>query len=132
VSVQDRPTAPELLDAVRQFIATELLPTVTDPRLRFRTLIAANLLDMLGRELALEPTLLAAEHARLAALLGKSQPAPAEPGALAAAVAELQQTLCQLIRAGRAPQGSLAALTENVRGKLAISNPRYLADFEPI
>jgi hypothetical protein len=130
--VQDRPTAQELLDAVREFIATELLPTVTDPRLRFRTLIAANLLDMGGRELALEPTLLAAEHARLAALLGEAQPAPAEPRALAAAVADLQRALCQLIRAGRAPQGCLFALQENVRRKLAIANPRYMADFEPI
>ncbi|MDD3651356.1 DUF6285 domain-containing protein [Immundisolibacter sp.] len=130
--MQDRPSAQELLDAVRLFLATELLPTVSDPRLRFRTLIAANLLDMLRRELALEPDLLAAEYARLATLLGEQRPAPAEPRALAAAVAELQRALCQLIRAGRAPDGSLTAVLAGVRAKLEIANPRYLADFEPI
>lgn len=97
--MQDRPSAQELLDAVRLFLATELLPTVSDPRLRFRTLIAANLLDMLRRELALEPDLLAAEYARLATLLGEQRSAPAEPRALAAAVAELQRALCQIGRA---------------------------------
>lgn len=130
--MQDRPSAQELLDAVREFVTAELLPTISDARLRFRTLIAANLLDMLRRELTLEPDLLAAEYARLAALLGEQRPAPANTRELAAAVAELQRALCQLIRAGRAPQGCLDAVQEGVRGKLAIANPRYLADFEPI
>jgi hypothetical protein len=132
VTVQDRPSAQELLDAVREFVTAELLPTISDARLRFRTLIAANLLDMLRRELGLEPDLLAAEYARLAALLGKQRPAPADARELAAAVAELQRALCALIRAGRAPDGSLTAVLAGVRGKLEIANPRYLADFEPI
>jgi hypothetical protein len=130
--VQDRPTAPELLDAVREFIATELLPTVTDPRLRFRTLVAANLLDMLGRELALEPALLRAEWDSLGALLGDDGPAPADPGALAAALATRQAALCAMIRGGRAPAGTHALLLQAVRAKLDIANPRYLAAFEAV
>ena len=130
--MQDRPTTPELLDAVREFIANELLPTVTDPRLRFRTRVAANLLDMLGRELALEPALLRAQWDRLGALLGDSRPAPADTGALAAAIATREATLCAMIRAGRAPAGTHALLLTAVRAKLDIANPRYLAAFEPI
>ena len=130
--MQDRPTAPELLDAVREFIATELLPTGGDPRLRFRTLIAANLLDMLGRELKLEPALLRAEWDSLGALLGDDRPAPADAGALAAALAARQATLCAMIREGREPAGTHAALLQAVRGKLDIANPRYLAAFKPV
>lgn len=130
--MQDRPTAPELLDAVREFIATELLPTVTDHRLRFRTLVAANLLDMLGRELALEPAQRRAEWASLGALLGDSEAPPADAGALATALAARQAALCVLIREGREPAGTHAVLLQTVRAKLDIANPRYLSGFEPV
>ena len=130
--MQDRPTAPELLDAVREFIATELLPTVGDPRLRFRTLVAANLLDMLRRELALEPALLRAQWKRLAALLDDAGPPPPNDRELAAAVAAQQAALCRLVRENRAPTGTFEVVTEAVRAKLEIANPRYLAAFEPV
>lgn len=130
--MQDRPTAQELLDAVREFIATELLPTVHDPRLRFRTLVAANLLDLVSRERALEPSLLRAEWQGLGALLGDASPPPADVGELAAGVVARNATLCRLIRAERAPAGSAAAQLAAVRGKLEIANPRYLAGFEPL
>ncbi|MFZ5492995.1 MAG: DUF6285 domain-containing protein [Pseudomonadota bacterium] len=130
--MQDRPTAPELLDAVREFIATELLPTVHDPRLRFRALVAANLLDLVHRELALEPALLRAEWERLGALLGDASPPPADVGELAAAMAARNAELCRLIRGDRAPAGTAAAQLAAVRGKLEVANPRYLAGFEPL
>ena len=130
--MQDRPTAPELLDAVREFIATELLPTVGDARLRFRTLVAANLLDMLRRELALEPALLRAEWERLAGLLGDASPPLANEHELATTVAAQHTALCTLIREDRTPNGTFAALTDSVRAKLEIANPRYLDGFEPV
>ena len=130
--MQDRPTAPELLDAVREFIATELLPTVGDARLRFRTLVAANLLDMLRRELALEPALLRAERQRLAGVLGDACSVPANDADPAAVVAAQQATLCALIRENKAPTGTFAAATDAVRAKLEIANPRYLDGFEPV
>ncbi len=130
--MQDRPTAPELLGAVREFIATELLPTVSDARLRFRTLVAANLLDMLRRELALEPALLRAEWERLAGLLGDAGPQLANEHELATTVAAQHATLCTLIREDRTPNGTFAALTDSVRAKLEIANPRYLDGFEPV
>ena len=130
--MQDRPTAPELLDAVREFIASELLPTVSDARLRFRSLVAANLLDMLRRELALEPALLRAERERLAGLLGDAGSPPTDEANPAATVAAQQAALCALIRENRAPTGTFAAVTDAVRAKLEIANPRYLDGFEPV
>jgi hypothetical protein len=47
----DRPTAPELCEAITEFLAGELLPTLTDHRLRFRTLVALNALSIVYREL---------------------------------------------------------------------------------
>ena len=38
--MQDRPHAAELAQAVREFIETEVLPRIDDPRLRFRALVA--------------------------------------------------------------------------------------------
>lgn len=46
----DRPTAGELADAVRGFLEAEILPTLEDPRLRFRTLVAMNALGIVERE----------------------------------------------------------------------------------
>jgi aminoglycoside phosphotransferase (APT) family kinase protein len=46
----DRPAAGELADAVRGFLETEILPTLADPRLRFRTLVAMNALGIVERE----------------------------------------------------------------------------------
>ena len=38
----DRPTPAELLEAVREFMAGEILPMLDDHRLKFRTLVAMN------------------------------------------------------------------------------------------
>src|SRR5581483_4612963 len=70
--MQDRPTDRELIDAVAQFLDSELTPTVTDPRLRFRALVAANILHIVTRELEQGDAQLRAEYARLTALLPPS------------------------------------------------------------
>ena len=46
----DRPTAGELATAVREFLEAEILPTLDDHRLRFRTLVAMNALTIVERE----------------------------------------------------------------------------------
>src|SRR5438270_395343 len=46
----DRPTPAELAEAVREFLEAEILPTLTDHRLRFRTLVAMNALGIARRE----------------------------------------------------------------------------------
>jgi hypothetical protein len=48
--MSDRPTAAELATAVREFLETEILPTLDDHRLRFRTLVAMNALSIVERE----------------------------------------------------------------------------------
>ena len=49
-SMTDRPTAAELATAVREFLEAEILPTLDDHRLRFRTLVAMNALSIVERE----------------------------------------------------------------------------------
>ena len=50
--MSERPTAAELAEAILEFLGGEILPTVTDQRLRFRTLVAMNALSIVYRELA--------------------------------------------------------------------------------
>jgi hypothetical protein len=38
--MSERPTAQELAEAIAEFLGGEILPTLTDPRLRFRMLVA--------------------------------------------------------------------------------------------
>ncbi|HEY3610753.1 MAG TPA: phosphotransferase, partial [Pseudonocardiaceae bacterium] len=52
--LQGRPSATELVDAVTQFLRTELMPA-TEGRLNFLARVAANVLDGVGRELVLGP-----------------------------------------------------------------------------
>lgn len=47
---QDRPTAPELVEAVFEFLAEEVLPAATDHRQKFRTLVAMNALGIVERD----------------------------------------------------------------------------------
>jgi hypothetical protein len=53
--MSERPTAQELTEALMEFLAGELLPTLTDHRLRFRTLVAMNALSIVYRELEALP-----------------------------------------------------------------------------
>ena len=39
--MSDRPTAQELVEAIEEFLRDEILPTLTDHRLRFRLLVAS-------------------------------------------------------------------------------------------
>ena len=50
----DRPTPAELAEAAREFLEGEILPTLTDHRLRFRALVAINGLGILQRELEMD------------------------------------------------------------------------------
>jgi len=52
--VYDRPDVSELIDAVRQHLEQQVIPAVKDdPKLYFQTLVAANVLKIAGRDLAL-------------------------------------------------------------------------------
>src|SRR6266567_5592301 len=66
---QDRPTAAELVQAVREFLEHDVM-AATEGRVQFHTRVAANALGMIERELTDGPAFDDAERARAAALLG--------------------------------------------------------------
>jgi hypothetical protein len=134
--MQDRPTAPELLAAVREFLQQEIAPALQDHRQRFRTLIAMNVLAVVERELAGEEDQLRAEWRRLVALDSvPGQPAAVLPDTLAALRADIaarKRQLCAQIQAGAADDGPwrvdvLDYACWAVEEKLRVANPRYLA-----
>jgi hypothetical protein len=97
----DRPNASELIEAVFEFLAGEVLPTAEDQRLRFRTLVAMNALGIARRELESNTVLL--DQGQLADLAAR-------------------------IRVGE--PADLAELKAHVADKLRISNPAYLEKYE--
>jgi hypothetical protein len=128
--MNDRPTAAELVDAVRGYLEKELLPALTDARLRFQTLVAANVLAIAGRELATEANSLEEEWALLDALLGRVEK-PMQTKELRQAVERRNGHLCERVRAGEydEPQrfGELTGMLRRVVvRKLEVANPRYL------
>ena len=102
--MSDRPNALELIEAVTEFLASEVLPAATDHRLKFRTLVALNALGIAYREL--------------------------EAGNDVGLTDEELRELSRRIRAGDVDEGMLALLEEHVAAKLRISNPSYLEKYE--
>jgi len=115
--VQDRPTADELLEAIREFLERDVMPV--GGRVGFHGRVAANVVAILRRELALGPAQDDAERSRLVRLLGSD-----DVGDLRAANAEL----ARLIRA-RALDDRRADVLDHLRAtahdKLAIANPGH-------
>jgi hypothetical protein len=128
----DHPTAAELIAAARLQIEQYVLPAIAEPRLRFQTLVAANVLAIVERELGSGEAHLAAAWQRMAELLGQPpEPSPPAGAELRAAVAAQNVALCAAIRAGAfdagAPRQALFAhLRRAAEAELAIANPRYL------
>ena len=100
----DRPTPKELAEAVREFLHEEILPTLDDHRLKFRTLVAMNALAIARRELEASNNLLLSH--------------------------EDVTELARRIRAGEPPDDALPLLKEHVAAKLRISNPAYLEKYK--
>jgi hypothetical protein len=95
--VSDRPSAHELAAAVREFLESELLPTLDDHRLRFRTLVAMNALGIVERECA-----------------------PPDPPS------DDDHALARRLREGDVRTGDLELLKDEVTAKLRLASPRYL------
>jgi hypothetical protein len=115
--MQDRPTALELLEAIREFLRHDVMPAV-EGRVQFHTRVAVNALGMLERELELGPELDEAERNRLATLLGDDADLPTLTAALA-----------RRIRDGSLDDRRdevFAAVRESVRAKLLVANPDYV------
>jgi multidrug resistance efflux pump len=100
--VSERPTAHELAEAIEEFLAGEILPTLDDRRLRFRLLVALNALGIVRRELTQLPPENDAEQRQLAAR----------------------------IRAGDVPPGTLARVKADVAERLRVASPHYLDRYD--
>jgi hypothetical protein len=97
----ERPTAQELAEAILEFLGGEILPTIGDQRMRFRTLVAINALSIVYREL---------------------EKLPVEDD-------DDQRVLAAQIRNGDVPPGTLARVKEDVAARLRIASPRYLEQY---
>jgi len=129
--MQDRPTVVELIEAVRDFLAGEVVPALADRGLRYRMRIALHVLGIVAREVPDEETRLRAEREALLNLLDLPRPAPpCDPRSLRAWVLEANRALCERIRDGGADAGPwrervLAHLQQVVEEKLRGSNPDF-------
>ena len=99
----DRPDAAELLEAVWEFLSSEVLPTLDDHRLKFRTLVAMNALGIARREIEADDPGLSQEELR---------------------------ELARKIRAGDVPTDTHSLLKEHVAAKHRMSKPQYLERYE--
>jgi hypothetical protein len=114
---QDRPTAPELLDAVAEYLFSELRPEVPREQ-RFRVLVAANVCAVVAREIRAGGEPDREDVALFSELLGE------EVDDVHAAAIELSKRL----RSGELDDriAELAPrLEEHVRRKLDVARPGY-------
>ena len=115
--MQDRPTAAELVGAVREFLERDVMGAV-EGRIAFHTRVAVNALGMVERELDLGPDAMRTEHARAVTILGHD-----------GETRELERELAAKIRAGDLTFDDNTVVEHvraTVRDKLRIANPRYL------
>lgn len=134
--MQDAPTAHELIEAVTKFLSSEIAPTLSDPRLRFRALVAANVLTIVGRELELGEAQILGEWQRLQSLMPEQPLTPdrsfeGRGGDVRADVEHMTRELAQKIRAGDADESAFhdavfAHVEQTVMEKLLVANPKYL------
>ena len=74
--MQDKPMELELVEAVAQFLEDEVIPVTADSRLRFRLLIAINVLKIVERELETGEAPVKLEWQQLVSLLGRPTQEP--------------------------------------------------------
>jgi hypothetical protein len=116
---QDRPSALELLEAVREFLERDVMPS-TDGRVAFHARVAANVVGIVERELEHGAALDAAELTRLRSLLDRDGD-----------LNDLTTELSRRIRDGSLDDRRAAVIEhvrETVRAKLAVANPKYLLE----
>jgi hypothetical protein len=114
--MQDEPTPTELIKAVADFLRNEIAPVIKGHN-AFKLRVGINALDLVTRQLALEPDSDAAEAARLSQLL------------------DMQGSLDELNRAlaGRIANGEMDLQTpglsdhlwQTTMAKLAVDQPNY-------
>jgi hypothetical protein len=114
--MQDEPKPAEMLATVAAFLREVVIPEAK-PRTAFQARVAANALDLVGRQLDIAPAEEAAEAERLKALLGRD-------GSLAELNAALAETLASGALDLTSP-GVEAHLTATTLAKLSVDQPSY-------
>jgi len=114
--MQDEPTPTELIKAVADFLRNEITPVIKGHS-AFKLRVGINALDLVARQLALEPDSDAAEAGRLSRLLG-----------MQGSLGELNRALADRIAKGevdlRTP-GLADHLWQTTMAKLAVDQPNY-------
>lgn len=114
--MQDDPTPVELIGAAADFLRNDIMPQLSGHS-AFKLRVTINALDLVKRQLMLEPASDAAEVARLANLLGRQ-----------GSLADLNQALADGIAGGEldlATPGVRDHLWQATLDKLAIDQPNY-------
>ena len=114
--MQDEPTPTELIKAVADFLRNEITPVIKGHN-AFKLRVGINALDLVTRQLALEPGSDAAEAARLSRLLGKQ-----------GSLDELNRALAERIAKGEMDlqtPGLADHLWQTTMAKLAVDQPNY-------
>jgi hypothetical protein len=114
--MQDEPTPTELINAVAEFLRTEIAPMISGHN-AFKLRVASNALDLVARQLTLASASDAAEMAGLQALLQTQ-----------GSLAELNRALADRIAAGEADlqtPGLADHLWQTTLAKLAVDQPNY-------
>ena len=116
--MQDEPTPTELIKAVADFLRNDIAPEISG-HLSFKLRVAVNALDLVTRQLTLEPVSDASEGQRLSALL-----------AMQGSLGELNRVLADRIASGAADlqtPGLVDHLWVTTMDKLAVDQPNYAA-----
>lgn len=128
-AVQDRPSAAELLATIGEYLDQDVLPLMQG-NLRYHTLVAANLVAILGREVQAGLGPVRRERADLAALLGEAAAAGTDAEDLDESVLRLHGALQQRLLGPELPEREFLlaardALERATLAKLAINKPGY-------
>jgi hypothetical protein len=116
--MQDEPTPTELINAVADFLRSDIAP-VASGHTAFKLRISLNALDLVARQLTLESRSDAAESARLSQLLG-----------VQCSLGELNRMLAERIAKGEIDlqtPGLAEHLWQTTMDKLAVDQPNYAA-----
>jgi len=116
--MQDTPDHTEILAAVTALLREEIMPLLSG-RPNYQVRVAANALDLVGRQMALQDGFDRAEHGRLVELLGGD----GDPDLMA-----LNQALCVAIESHAITletPGVAEHLWATTMAKLAVDQPSY-------
>jgi hypothetical protein len=114
--MQDEPTPTELIKAVADFLRNDITPMIKGHN-AFKLRVGINALDLVARQLALEPDSDAAEAGRLSGLLG-----------MQGSLGELNRALADRIAKGEVDLRTLGLadhLWQTTMDKLAVDQPNY-------